>query len=122
MNYFAVKSYIRLIGLAEHENRTTQMTLEEVNKCDENFTLVDKYSNCTLEIGAWDLPIKKPTLFDLKALISKDDIRREKRIFLKKQYDENLNMILMRKRFLKKLFPNLDDLIDEYINEEIEEK
>lgn len=120
MNYFAVKSYIRLIGLVVHEDGKSQMTFEEVNNCDENFTLVDKYSNCTLEIGAWDLPIKKPTLFDLKALISKDDIRREKRIFLKKQYDENLHLLLMRKRFLKKLFPNLDDLIDEYINEEID--
>lgn len=121
MNYFNVKSYIRLIGGIINDDGKPKLTPEQINNADENFSIIYLESTNKFEINTWDLPIKKPTINDLKALISKDDIRREKKIFLRKQSEINVHSLLMRKKFLKKLFPNLDEIIEEYINEEVEE-
>jgi hypothetical protein len=120
MNYFTVKCYIRLLGNITDERGVPKMTPEEIDNCDEKFCLVDQSGECNLEIGKWDLPIKKPTVWDLKALISKDDLIRERRLYLKKNYDENIHHLLMKKSFLKKLFPNLDLLIQEEIEETVQ--
>lgn len=120
MNYFTVKSYIRLVGGVCDEKGVPKMTPEEIDNCDEKFCLVDQSGECKLEIGKWDLPIKKPTVWDLKALISKDDLIRERKMFLKKNYEENLHHLLMKKDFLKKLYPDLDKKIEEYVNEVVQ--
>jgi len=121
MNYFNVKSYIRLIGGIINEDGKPKLTPEQINNADENFSIIYLESTNKFELNTWDLPIKKPTVNDLKALISKDDIKREKKIFLRKQSEINVHTLLMRKKFLKKLFPNLDEIIEEYINEEVDE-
>lgn len=126
MNHFKVRSYIRLIGNVVDDPKTglTRLTPEQIENMDDHFKLYDRLSNCQMEISQWTLPIKKPSIYDIRALITKEDVRREKKFYYKKQWSDNPQFMFARGGFklLRKLIPDFDKRLDEFLDEMINEE